>query len=52
LSAKPTELEENMRAFLMAMVVMLVVALGARYLMDGALSESSSEAFSSSSTRL
>ncbi|MGB7288159.1 MAG: hypothetical protein WBC71_14615 [Salaquimonas sp.] len=41
-----------MRAFLMAMVVILIVALGAGFLMGGVLGESSSDAYTSTSTRL
>ena len=43
---------KSMRAFLMAMVLMLVVALGTGFLLDGVLGESSSQAFTSPSARL
>ena len=41
-----------MRAFLMAMVLMLVVSLGAGFALNGVFSESASDAYTSSSTRL
>lgn len=41
-----------MKAFLLSLVVLLVVAIGSGYLLNGLLSSSAQESFTSTSTRL
>jgi hypothetical protein len=41
-----------MKAFLMAMALLLVVALGTGFALNGVMSESASEAYSTPSARL